>query len=162
MIAEISCEITTYFCSCFQKNLLIKFSIYHVTVICFSSLYLKDPSTFVEIMKMIEILIVQVITKHFSLSYLGWSIDSCDNKTKLTRDRSSCLEVFWKKSIFKVLRIQNEIQIHRKPPVPKSVFRKFVGLQITTLLKEAPAYVFFCEILRAPILQNTFGLLLLY
>ena len=69
---------------------------------------MKNP--FVEIMKMFEILIIKVITKHdsSSLPYLSTikilqSVYGCDKKTKLTRDRSRQEEVFCKIGIFKNL-----------------------------------------------------------
>ena len=58
-----------------------------MTVICPNLLQLKDPSTFAEIMRMFEILIVELITKHDSpcLSHLGairmlQSVYRSDNK----------------------------------------------------------------------------------
>ena len=124
---------------------------------------MRDPSTFVEIMKMFETLIIEVITKYDSLClpHLGFfgmlqSVYGCDKKTQLTRDRNSCLEVFCKKCFLKVLQnVQKTI-----PLVPEFLFKKFAGLQITALLKPfntsinlltPPAQVFLCEFLKAPI-----------
>ena len=61
-----------------------------MTVICLSLLLVKDPSTFIEIMKMFQIHIVEVITKPGSpcLPYLGvikmlQSVYGCDNKNNI-------------------------------------------------------------------------------
>ena len=103
---------------------------------------MKDLFAFVEIMKMFEILIVEVITKHDSpcLPYLGVfrMLQSTDviTKTKLTRDKCRRLEVFCKKDIFKNLAKFIEI-------LCLSLFKKVAGLQIAALSKRGSSTVGF-------------------
>ena len=57
-------------------------------------------------------------------------------------------------------------KIHKKTPVPQSLFNKLIGLYPTNLLKERTiTQVFsdeFCEILKTPFLQNTSRRLLVF
>ena len=84
----------------------------------------KVPNPVVEIMKMSEMLIVEVI-KHDSpcLPYLGvirklQRVEDCAIKTKLTTDRSIRSEVFCKKGVPEKSR-----KIHRKTTLPESLLK---------------------------------------
>ena len=81
-------------------------------------------------------------------------------KTKLTRDKRNCQEVFCKKSVSKSLAKFTENQLWW------SLFLKRVtSLHITTLLKEVPVLLVFCEIIKstcfAEYLQTTVPLLII-
>ena len=47
------------------------------------------------------------------------------------------------------------LKIHRKSPVPKSLFKKVTGSQSETLLKKTPAQTFSCEYYK--IIKNLFN-----
>ena len=83
-------------------------------------------------------------------------------KTKLARNRSSCLEVFWKENILKNLAKLTNNHLCRS-----LFFKKVARLRIAVLLKRrfstAVFFVNFANFLRASILQSIFyGWLLLY
>ena len=83
-------------------------------------------------------LIIEVMTKHYSpcllfLASLELSSQCADVliKTKLTADRVSHPEMFFKKGI-----LENLAKL-RKTPVPESLFKKVPGLQPGTSLKRS-------------------------
>ena len=104
-------------------------------------------------MNVSSILIIEVMIKHYSLRLLfSPSLEfysQCANvltKAKLTADRGSRPDMFFKKAI-----LENLAKL-KKTPVPESLFNKVSSLQPGTSLKKAPAQVLSfesCEIFKS-------------
>ena len=110
-------------------------------------------------MNVSSMLIIEVMIKHYSLCLLfSPSLEfysQCANvltKAKLTADRGSRPDMFFKKAI-----LENLAKL-KKTPVPESLFNKASSLQPGTSLKKAPAQVLSfesCEIFKAPTFRIT-------
>ena len=106
------------------------------------------------------------------------NLQSCEHRTKYYTPKlfnfveNLLLSFLWQQTFIKYQKQPPEVfckkrcsyefpKIHRKTPVPKSLFSKVAGLRPATLLKKSFCHscfpVNFTKFLRTPFLQNTSG-----